>query len=415
MKIFRFFTGFLLIVTTLNIYAQDGSVSPYSFFGMGDPIFKGTVENAAMGDIHSYTDSIHYNLSVAATLTALKYTNLNLGIKNHFVSVADKQNKQWFSTHNISYFSMGIPIGKKFGVGFGILPVTASDYNIYQSNDLGTYTFQGSGGNTRAFIATGYQLNRFVSLGLEYQYYFGYLSHENIWVPDNVITYTKENNIVDFKGSSFKFSTHIKYKLKAKRYINMQAGYRLKASLPAEYNSISRLITVAGGSEQTVEKLDETQKNGTVEIPAYFDMGIGYGNSDKWYLGVRYDYTWSENIRNPFYDPSYVNYNDAYSLHIGGLYTPQYNSITKYWKRITYKAGAYYNNTGMNLYGEDISDFGITFGLSLPALRGISNMNIGLMLGQRGKKTERLVEEKYINLHISLSLNEKWFIKRKIN
>jgi hypothetical protein len=415
MKIFRFFTGFLLIALILPVNAQDGSASPYSFFGLGDPVFKGTVENMGMGSIHSYMDSIHYNISVPASLTALKYANLNLGLKNDFISVADNQDKEWFSTHNISYFSLAFPIGKKFGAGLGILPVSASDYNIYQTNDLGTYTFHGEGGNTRIFFAGGYQLNKYVSIGLEYQYYFGYLNHENIWVPNNVFTYTKENNSVDFKGSTFKFSSAFKYKINKKHYANIQAGYRFKANLTTEYKSISRLLTLVAGNEETVENLDETQETGTMELPAYFDFGLGYGKNKQWYVGFQYDYTAMKNFKNPYYDPSYLQYNNAYSFRIGGLYTPQYNSITKYWKRVTYKAGAYFKNTGMNIYGEDISDFGITFGLSLPSLRGISNMNIGVMLGQRGKISGGLVEEKYVNLHISLSLNEKWFIKRKIN
>ena len=415
MKIYQIIFGILLFSQSIQIQAQDGSVSPYSFFGLGDPVFKGTVENIGMGGIHSYMDSIHYNISTPASLTALKFTNLNLGIKNDFVSIADRNDKQWFSTHNISYFTMGIPIGKKFGAGFGILPVNSSDFNIYSTSDLGTYTFHGEGGNTRLFIATAYQVNKYISAGLEYQYYFGYLNRENLWIPDDVFTYTKENHSVDFKGSTLKFSTAFKYQMPQDHYVNLQAGYRLKTNLDAEYKSISRLLTSVAGNEQTVEKLDETQETGTMELPAYLDFGLGYGKKYKWYLGVQYDYTAMKNFKNPYYDPSYIQYNDAFSLRIGGLYIPQYNSITKYWKRVTYKAGAYLKNTGMNIYGEDISDFGITFGLSLPSLRGISNLNIGVMLGQRGKITDRLVQEKYVNLHISLSLNEKWFIKRKIN
>jgi len=69
----------------------------------------------------------------------------------------------------------------------------------------------------------------------------------------------------------------------------------------------------------------------------------------------------------------------------------------------------------MNIYGEDITDFGITFGLGLPAIRGLSNMNIGFELGERGEKTSNLVKEQYINFHIGISLNDKWFVKRKIN
>jgi hypothetical protein len=415
MKIYRFFFTLLLISQFANINAQDGSLSPYSFFGLGDKVFKGTVENIAMGNILVYTDSIHYNIQNPSSLAALKFVSLNLGVKNDFTHFADNNNQLWGSTHNISYFSLAIPIGKKFGAGFGLLPENASDYKIYQKNDLGTYTFDGTGGNNRFFLATAYQINKYFSVGLEYQYYFGNLKHENLWVPDNVITYTKENNVVSFKGSTFKFSTSFQYYLNDKNYFNLQGNYKIGNDLEAEYRYISRLLTTVSGTEEVVEVLDETQKQGTIKIPETFDVGVGYGEKNKWFFGVQYAFSGQKDFRNPFYDPSYVQYKDASTISMGGLYTPQHNSITKYWKRITYKFGGYYNQTGMNYFGEDINDFGITFGVSLPSLKGISNLNLGVMMGKRGKVSQQLVEEKYINLHISLSLNDKWFNKRKIN
>ena len=42
--------------------AQEGTTSPYSFYGIGSLKFKGTVENRSMGGLSIYTDSIHINL-----------------------------------------------------------------------------------------------------------------------------------------------------------------------------------------------------------------------------------------------------------------------------------------------------------------------------------------------------------------
>ena len=42
--------------------AQQGTSSPYSFYGIGSLKFKGTVENQSMGGLSVYTDSIHINL-----------------------------------------------------------------------------------------------------------------------------------------------------------------------------------------------------------------------------------------------------------------------------------------------------------------------------------------------------------------
>ena len=44
------------------IFAQEGTSSPYSFYGIGDIKFKGTIENRSMGSISVFPDSIHLNI-----------------------------------------------------------------------------------------------------------------------------------------------------------------------------------------------------------------------------------------------------------------------------------------------------------------------------------------------------------------
>ena len=415
MKIYHLIILAALILFSQQTKAQDGSPSPYSFFGLGDVSFKGTAENMSMGGIQTYTDSIHYNINNPATLAQLKFVNLNLGLSNNFMYISGQNKSQWFSTHNMSYFSLAFPIGKKIGFGMGLLPINSSGFQVYNKTDLGTYTFKGDGGNSRLFLAAAYQLTKNLSLGGEYQYYFGFLEHEDYWIPTSAYTYTKENDYIDFTGSTFKASVFYKKPLKNNYYLNASANYRLASPFKANYKSRTRLITPQTGGEETVATYTNADTNGTIDFPSKLDMGVGFGQKNSWFIGADYSIQDKQNFRNPFFDPTYVKYTNASAFKLGGLYIPAYNSVAKYWKRITYRAGAYYKNTGMTIYDQNISNFGITFGLGLPAIRGISNLNLGLELGQRGKITDRLVKEQYINLHIGISLNDRWFIKRKIN
>ena len=41
----------IVCIATTGIFAQEGTVSPYSFFGIGDLRTAGTVENQMMGGI----------------------------------------------------------------------------------------------------------------------------------------------------------------------------------------------------------------------------------------------------------------------------------------------------------------------------------------------------------------------------
>ncbi len=415
MKIFFRLIFVLITLFTLQSKAQDGSPSPYSFFGLGDTSFKGTTENIAMGGIRTYADSIHYNINNPSALTQLKYVNLNIGLSNRFINMSDQTGSQWLSAHNISYFSLGLPVGKKIGIGLGLVPVNSSNYKIFYKDDLGTYTYKGSGGNSRIFLAGAYQVTKNFSLGAEYQYYFGFLDHENYWIPTSQYTYTKENSDVNFTGHSLKFSGLYRYFLKDERYVNFSASFQTTSSFKAHYKNITRLITSTPNGNDIVEELTRADQDGTVKFPGSFNTGVGYGKFNNWFLGLEYNLQLLKDFKNPFFDPAYIQYQNASAVRLGGFYTPQYNSVAKYWKRISYRAGAYYKNTGMVIYDNEVTDFGITFGLSLPALRGLSNLNFGFEFGQRGKVTTNLVKEQYINFNIGLSLNDRWFIKHKIN
>ncbi len=406
----------LILLFAYNIYSQDGSPSPYSYFGLGDTSFKGTTEYISMGSITSYTDSLHYNINNPASLSRLKYINLQFGISNRFISMDDNNEQVNVSSHNISYFALGIPIGKKAGLGFGILPETSSGYRIYTEEETGIYTFQGDGGLSRIFIAASYRLHKNLSLGFEFQHHFGYLKQENLWIPEDSSIYTREDNNEDLSAGTFKISGLFTYPLKKQKYISINLDYQLGKNLDAGYTGSLRLISVnTSGYELVVSQIDKEEKNGKVDLPSILNTGFGIGEKNKWYAGAGLTYVALKGFKNEFMDPSYVQYNDAYTYHIGGMYQPEYNSITSYWKKITFRAGAYYKQTGMNIYGEDINDFGITFGLGIPSLKALSNLNLGIELGTRGTTTNNLIKENYFNLHLSFSLNDIWFVKRKIN
>ena len=101
-----------------------------------------------------------------------------------------------------------------------------------------------------------------------------------------------------------------------------------------------------------------------------------------------------------------------YSL--GGFFLPQYDSFTSFFDRVTYRAGLKFIDGALEVNGQDIKDFGINFGLSIPVGR-ISKANIGLELGQRGLSDFGLIKENYLNLMIGVSLNDLWFIRSMYN
>ena len=59
--------------------AQQGTSSPYSFYGIGEVRFRGTVENRLMGGVSIFPDSLHVNILNPATYASLKMTTYTAG------------------------------------------------------------------------------------------------------------------------------------------------------------------------------------------------------------------------------------------------------------------------------------------------------------------------------------------------
>ncbi len=131
--------GFVIACLTLTgMYAQDGSISPYSYFGLGDIRESSTVENQMMGGIGVYADSIHINMNNPAAYSKLGVqVRDNFGITTYTAGVSHKRlrlksfaEEQNSSVTNLDYLALGLSLKKGLGVGFGIRPYTSVGYNF---------------------------------------------------------------------------------------------------------------------------------------------------------------------------------------------------------------------------------------------------------------------------------------------
>ena len=150
-------------------------------------------------------------------------------------------------------------------------------------------------------------------------------------------------------------------------------------------------------------------------LPSKISVGAGFGKSRKWFLGFDYTLLEASKFSHRFVEIENSSFEDASSLSVGGFFIPKYDSFSSYWKRIVFRSGIRFENTGLVVNNESIDEFGISFGVGLPVGRFFSNANVGFEWGNRGTTNANLVEENFFNINISLSLNERWFEKRKFN
>ena len=162
-----------------------------------------------------------------------------------------------------------------------------------------------------------------------------------------------------------------------------------------------------------IDYLDTQYTNTILKLPSKFSIGAGVGENKKWLLGTEVTFQGLSSFTPRVSTTSNVKYENAVKYTLGGYYIPNYNSFTSYFKKITYRAGLRYENTGLVINNIAINDYALTGGLGMPVGGAFSNVNLGFELGRRGTTTANLIEENYANIIISLSLNDKWFNKRK--
>ena len=70
--------GLFILIAGVTV-AQEGTTSPYSYYGIGTLKFRGTVENRTMGGLGVFSDSIHLNLQNPASYSSLRLVNFSVG------------------------------------------------------------------------------------------------------------------------------------------------------------------------------------------------------------------------------------------------------------------------------------------------------------------------------------------------
>ncbi len=408
----------LTFLATLAISAQEGTSSPYSFYGLGDLKFKGTHDARSMGGLGIAYDSIHLNLLNPATYSRLKITNFVVGGTTTFNNFSNEEKRETAQRTTLDYLAVGLPLGK-FGATFGVMPFSSVGYKIQNqsTNDQGIFTnkeYKGEGGINRVFFGTAYSFSDNFSFGIDFQYNFGTIKTQSFIINSNSILGTKEINESRVSGVSSNMSLLFSRKLSDDLLFTSSLGYSPEAKLNSENSrNISTIYNFSNGSQVVNDERDISINDDNLIIPSKFTIGAGIGNTKKWFLGIEYINKKNSNLVNRFNEVRNSFYEDSQKIIVGGYFIPKYNSFSSYWSRVNYRAGFRFENTGLIVNSKEINDYGINFGLGLPVGGRFSNINVGFEYGKKGTVYNNLIEENYFSINIGLSLNDLWFEKRK--
>lgn len=396
-----------------------GSYSPYSIFGVGKMSYAGSAYNQAMGGIGiGMRDNGYINYINPAAITARDTLSfmLDFGINQQNLYNNDNVTKSAYNVFNMQNVAFTFPIYKSSAFIVGIAPFSDIGYKFQNTeerpefvSEIGDIKYQkfGTGSIYQLFFGGAVMLFDRISIGAEAIYYFGYINKHNDILFNSSSLYNTISTGWDYKVHCFSGKFGLQYIQPIKKnnsQLVIGGTYRLGNNLRGD------VAKYAFSSADTV--LYANTGNASFDIADEFGVGVSYRVNEKWAVGV--DYV-QQNWRNSsFPDNSmWTNFTaeNARYYRAGFEITPNMYDIRYYMKRVTYRAGAYFEESYVKVNGHQVNSFGITFGASFPIYRWHNAVSVAVDIGQRGTLRHNLIRERYINFIVNINLHDIWFVK----
>ncbi|MFC0878464.1 hypothetical protein ACE01N_17855 [Saccharicrinis sp. FJH2] len=419
---FLFFTFCaLMFVSVLN--AQNSTSSPYTRYGLGLLETNTFGRGQSMGGSGiALRSNKTINPSNPAAFSAIDTLSqiFEFAFSGQLSQFKAGNLTQYNNDVNFSYLGMAFPISRNIGVSLGARPMSNVGYNYYTEEDLANIgvtkiLYSGSGGVTNAFIGASAKLFKYLSLGANLEYLFGQVSHDRIetfpdnWEYSDFYSYEK----LSVNALHYVLGLQCAIPINDQNKIIIGGTYEFKTSLNAKQDLLEQVnIKNPNTNSVLVTRTLESNLNKPIgmEMPEAYGVGLAYEIKNK--LTVTGEYKLQNWSKSEFYNVTDTLGNKT-RISAGIEYIPNFID-RNYFKRVEYRLGGFYSSNYITGLGEDLYNFGMTFGLGLPLRYEKTRFNIAFELGQMKSSGGSLISESYGKITINFSFNDYWFFRRKL-
>lgn len=417
------------MLCSIPLAAQVNTSSPYSRFGLGELTQAGFAKNLAMGGtgigMRSGSQINYLNPASYSEIDTMSFL-FDFGLNGSQTVYKTNTLESKMNNYNIHHIAIGFGITKNWKSSIGIVPYSSVGYNIEDNKfvsgiGLVDYSYIGTGGLNRFYIGNSLRFLKNFSVGLNLTYVFGYLTYANSidFPADPFAATTLIENRLNMGDISYNLGFQYHNIFNDKYFITLGAIFDNDTKIKTVQTLIQ--TTYYPGSRATLSdsivvdpvfQVNKETKSVQTLIPRNMGYGLSFGIKNK--LTIAADYSgqeWSNSII-PGKTDTLANSN---SLNFGVEFTPNDQALRGYYNRVHYRLGGYYANNYLRIRGEQIQDFGISFGVGLPFKGSRSTFNLGFIAGQRGTLTNNLIKENYGIVNFGLTLHDFWFYKRKFD
>lgn len=412
----------MLFIT--NVQAQVNYGSPYSRFGIGDinrvnnPVFQ------SMGGLSiGMRDAFHINYLNPASYSSLDTLSFLMegGAMSKISEWKTNDVSETSEYSSLGNFNIAFPVCSKFKMSMGLVPYSNVGYEITASQFLSgiggvDYIYEGDGGINKFYIGGAVNVAKGLSVGVNANYLWGNIDIANYSTfPDSTYYFdTKVLSSTSVSDLTVDFGVQYEYYFGTDNQWRTVVGAVFSPSFDLS-STQERLVTQmkkgSGGAESINDTISYTPKNdGDITLPSSFGFGFVVEKKDRLKLGLDYKIQDWSSYKSFGISDSLKNSNQ---LSIGMEYVPEHNVLSRYYKKMKYRIGFRYSDTYLQLRNNQLTDYGISFGVGLPVMKSGSSLNLGVEFGKRGTTDDLLIKENYVKFTLGISIYERWFIQRK--
>lgn len=418
--------SFLLMTTAVSgVWAQGGTKSPYSQFGIGT--LADYSQSAGRG-----MNGVGYALregSQVNTLNPASYSGVDsltmlfdMGLSGQFTNYKENNVRRNASMAAFEYAVASFRAWRGIGVSFGVLPYSTVgyDYKTTTRSDVTgtmTETYTGSGGLHQLFLGVGAHVFGPLSVGVNAAYLWGSIDRSvtpSSSAASNTLTKKYYTSINSYK---LDFGAQWQQKVNSHDILTLGAVFGLghKLSNTAEM-SIYNTNGASSKTDTTTFRLSDA-----MAIPMSFGGGVSYSHGGK--LLVAADFTfdkWSDlkmpGYSNGTYKKQSGLLKDRYKVAAGLDWQP--NPLgRKYLEHVHYRLGVGYATPYYKINGQDgPKELSASIGLALPIVNGYNNRSVLNISGQWVRSAaDGFITENTFRINVGITFNERWFMKWKVD
>jgi hypothetical protein len=421
----RFLPVLLTLAAIPLLFAQTAR-SAFSTFGIGQPFNQALIHNQAVGGTGVAQPQYWFlNNQNPALLVYNYYTVFAAGMAAERNTVRADSVSSTNSGSNLSYLVAAFPVKpRRWTTSVGIMPFTRVNYRFLyfaplldiNNNPIDTIAIResGLGGFNQIYWSNGVRLHKNWSVGIQAAHIFGTITNDYANTLINVGSSVPFLIAVEEQtyGKGYRLTggaLFSKDSLGRRKDVVISAGltYALKTKLKAD--RVSRYER-RNSSNDPITRDTLFYLKGHFNIPSAWQFGLAIAKASKWGAAAEFGlqdwqaYTGLDTEKGDLATSHYAAF--------GVEFTPNYLS-QKLLDRVTYRVGIRQENTPFLVNGNQVKDFGINFGLSLPA--GRSSIDLAFTAGQRGSRSKTSLDERYFRVYFGLTFNDQWFIRRKFD